>query len=227
MVTWNNFLDMCRQFGHWPSESFASPGLDWMEQAPSWKASSTSTSQVIVPEFHYRGHKSSPLVPVPNHLNQSIPSQPISSRYSLILSSHLRLGLPSSFVPSVCPTKTLYTTLLFPIRATCPVRLIVRFDYSDNIWWEIQIMKLLTVQLRPVPCHLVPRRVKYLPQHPILRHPQSVFFPQCERRNFIFIWNNGQNFISVYFRLYSRKAQWKTNVSVPNGSTHSRRSVCS
>jgi len=42
----------------------------------------------------------------------------------LILSSHIRLGLPSSLVPSGFPTKTLYTSRLSAVRATYPVHLI-------------------------------------------------------------------------------------------------------
>ena len=42
-----------------------------------------------------------------------------------ILSSHLRLGLPSDLFPSGFPTKTLNTSLLAPIRATCPAHLIL------------------------------------------------------------------------------------------------------
>jgi len=42
-----------------------------------------------------------------------------------MLSSHLCLGLPSGLFPLCFPTKTLYTSLLFPIRATCPAHLIL------------------------------------------------------------------------------------------------------
>ena len=56
---------------------------------------------------------------------QSIPLHPTSWRSILILSTHLRLGLPSGLFPSGFPTKTLYTPLSSPIRATCPAHLIL------------------------------------------------------------------------------------------------------
>ena len=76
---------------------------------------------------------------------QSIPPHPTSWRSILILSSHLRLGLPSGLFPSGFPTKTLYTPLLSPIRATFPAHLILL--YSDGGYTTIQ--KSVTTEEAP------------------------------------------------------------------------------
>jgi hypothetical protein len=52
------------------------------------------------------------------------PSHPIPLRSILILSTRLRLGLPSGLFPSGFPTHILYA-LLFYIRAACPAHLIL------------------------------------------------------------------------------------------------------
>ena len=54
----------------------------------------------------------------------------------ILLSSHLRLGIPKVSFPQVSPTKTLYTPLFSPIRATCPTHLILLHFITQTILAE-------------------------------------------------------------------------------------------
>jgi len=55
------------------------------------------------------------------------PPHPTYWKSILILSSDLRLGLPSGLFPSGFPTKILYTPLLSSIRGTCHAHVILDF----------------------------------------------------------------------------------------------------
>ena len=75
------------------------------------------------------------------------------------------------------------------------------FGHPNNMWWGIQIIKLLVMQSSPLSCHLVPLMPKYLLQHPILEHIHPMFLPQWEKPSFIPI-QNKQNYSSEYCDLY-------------------------
>jgi hypothetical protein len=101
-----------------------------MELIPSWEAASCAATHEFPnilwnPKDHYRVHKSSLLSLSWARSIQSIPSYPITLRYILILFTHLRLGLPSRLFPSGFPTNIVYAFIFSPIRATCPVHLIL------------------------------------------------------------------------------------------------------
>ena len=101
-----------------------------MVQIPSWEANWFAASQEILrisrnPKVHYRTHKRPPSISILGQPNPVHIPTSTSWRSILILSTHLRLSLPSGLLPSGFPTKTLYTTLSSPIRATCPAHLIL------------------------------------------------------------------------------------------------------
>jgi len=64
-----------------------------------------------------------------------------SWRFTLLLSFHLRLGLPGGLFPTGFPTKTLYTTLLSPKRATWPAHLIL-LDFITRTILGVQYRSL-------------------------------------------------------------------------------------
>jgi hypothetical protein len=112
-----------------------------MEQSPAWEANRFWATQKIPrilgnPKVHYQVYKCPPTDPILSQIDPAHPPHLTSWKSILILSSHLRLGLPSGLFPSGFPTKTLYTPLLSPIRATRPTPLILHDSIIRTILGE-------------------------------------------------------------------------------------------
>ena len=170
------------------------------EQSFSWEANQSSAIQEIPP--FYGTWRSITAFTNARHLSitwaswiQSIPPHHSFSRSILILSSHLRLGLPSGLLYSVCPTKTVYKPLLYShtYYMTRPSHS-SQFDHPINIGRGVQIIKLIIMQFSPLPLPRPSLRLTYSPQHLVLIHPQPMFLAQYRRPSFTPIQNNRKIF---------------------------------
>jgi hypothetical protein len=88
--------------------------------------------------------------------DQSNPYHPILS--ILILSTHLRLTLPSGLLPSAFPTNILYAFFFYPIRATCP-GILTLLDHSNYTWRRVQVLSLRLSSVKissSAPCSQAP-----------------------------------------------------------------------
>jgi hypothetical protein len=140
---------------------------------------------------------------------QSIPPLPTSWISILILSYHLRLGLPSGLSLRF-PHQNPYTPLLAPIRSTRPAHLILLDFITRIILGEKYIIKLLIRDFSAPSCYLIRLRPKYSPKHPFLTYPQHTFLPQYQRPSFTPIKNKqAKSWFCTYQSLYLWIEKWK------------------
>jgi hypothetical protein len=91
---------------------------------PTWEADSHSADQEIPhvlcnPKVHYRVHKTRPLVPILRQMTPAHTTCPIYFLFILLLvSSRLRLGIPSGLFPSGFPSKIPYAFLISSVSIT-------------------------------------------------------------------------------------------------------------
>ena len=177
-----------------------------MEQSPSWETNRFSASQDIPriswnPNVHYRIHKPPVSIlsqPDPVHaptshflkicLNIIVPSTSGFSKWPLSLRFPHRNPVYASPIPH-----TYY--MLRPSHSS-------RFDQPNNIWWGVQIIKLLCMNFSLLRLYPSPIRPKYSPRHRIMKHPQLTFVPQFQRPSSTPIQKKRQIYSSVWLYLY-------------------------
>jgi len=142
-----------------------------------WEADSHSASREILRvlwnmRVHYRVHKSPPLAPIltqtdpvhtfPNyfpkiHFNIMLQSTPRSSKWFLpfMISHHDFLWI--SHLSHAC----------YMLRHSHFLWL----DFTYNIWWSVQVMKLHIMQSSPDSHYILHLRSKHSLQHSVLIHP--------------------------------------------------------
>ena len=155
-----------------------------------WDANSALYSRKIPrilrnPKVHYRLHNPPPVQiqsqinPVPAlashfskiNFNVILPSTPISSKWSFPFTFPLQNAVCASSLPNSCHMHR----------------------PSHSYWPDNPITRNLTLPIMPFPTAPVTSsllRRTYLLQYPVLVHPQSMFFPECERPSFTPIQNN-------------------------------------
>ena len=177
-------------------------------QNPSWEANRLSASQEIFRKLrnrkaHYRVYKCPSPALILRHINPVHVPIPLSENPSYYYPPIYAWVFSSGLFPSGFPTKILYTLILSPIRATCPIHPIL-FNFITQIVFGEEYrslsLSLCSFLNSPVTSSLLGLNI--ILSTLFFKNPQPPFLPQCGRPSFTPIQNRRQNYSSVYLNLY-------------------------
>jgi hypothetical protein len=155
-----------------------SHGETFGHQITAWRKTVLQTLTVpqLVNKFpaFYRTQRFTTVLTTANHLSLSW-GRSIEYTPSAFYNLHFNIILPSIITSHKrslshrIPHKNIVCSYTVPhtCHMTRPSRLLW-FDSLNNIWWEMQSLKLLIMWASSLSGYLVPSRPKYIPQHPIL-----------------------------------------------------------
>jgi hypothetical protein len=145
--------------------------------------------QVLIICLYFKPHQCNPC------------PQPTSWRSILMLSCYPGLDFPRDLISSVSPPKS---CMDISSPHTCYIFLLsISPDLiTAIIFREVTDQSVLNYLVSPLHWYLVPFRLKYSPQHSILRRPQSTFLPQFELPSSRPIQEKRQNDSYLSFFLY-------------------------